>query len=179
MLQKSSIEKTVEVFFINPTKNHCLINISRAVGLAHTSTKKNLTKLVKMGLIKEEIEKKGKRKFPLYKANINTDKFRQHKIIYNLSKLFESGLISFLETKLIPNTIVVFGSYRRGEDVEESDIDLFIETVEEKLDLFLFEKKLNRKIQIHFKKKFTLYPKELKNNIINGIVMHGFLEGYK
>ena len=147
--------------------------------MAHTSVKKNLSQLIKYGLIKEEVQKKGGRKFPVYKAKHESPIFRRYKLIFNLTSLFESGLVDFLEKKLTPNSIVVFGSYRRGEDVEESDIDLFIETIEDQLDLSLFEKKLKRKIQLHFKKDFTLYPRELKNNIINGIVIHGFLEGYK
>ena len=71
MLQKSSMLKTVEIFFVNPNKKHYLMNISRSIGLAHTSVKKNLDKLVKLGLIIGSVEKKGGRKFPLYKANIN------------------------------------------------------------------------------------------------------------
>ena len=80
---------------------------------------------------------------------------------------------------MAPKSIVLFGSYQRGEDIENSDIDLFIESKKEKLDINIFEKKLKRKIELHFKEDFTSYPKELKNNIINGIVLSGFLEGYK
>jgi len=171
--------RTLERFFISPSTEHYLLDISRNIGLAHTSVKKNLDQLIKLGLIKEEVHKKGGRKFPVYKAQHESLLFRRYKSIFNLTSVFESGLVEFLEKKLTPNSIVIFGSYRRGEDVEESDIDLFIETVEEELDMSPFEKKLKRKIQLHFKKDFTLYPRELKNNIINGIVIHGFLEGYK
>ena len=73
----------------------------------------------------------------------------------------------------------MFGSYQKGEDVEDSDIDLFIECKKEELDIKIFEKKLGRNIELHFNENFTSYPKELKNNIINGIVLSGFLEGYK
>ena len=171
--------KTLEVFFISPTREHYLIDISRKIGLAHTSVKRNLAQLVKTGMVKEEVQRKGTRKFPIYKASLENTAFRRYKMIWNLTTLFESGLIDFMEKKLTPNSIVLFGSYRKGEDIEESDIDLFIETIEEELDLSAFEKKLARKIQLHFRKDFTGYPKELKNNIINGIVVHGFLEGYK
>ena len=33
--------------------------------------------------------------------------------------------------------------------------------------------------ELHFNDNFNSYSKELKNNIINGIVISGFLEGYK
>ena len=178
MLQKSSMFRTSEMFFVSPTKKYYLMDISRSIGLAHTSVKKNLDKLVRLGLIIESVEKKGKRKFPFYKANINNRLFKKEKIIYNLSSILDSGIIEFIEEKLMPNSIVLFGSYKRGEDIEDSDIDIFVECKDEKLDLNKFEKKLNRKVQLHFKEKFDLYPKELKNNIINGTVLMGFLEGY-
>ena len=71
---------------------------------------------------------------------------------------------------------MLFGSFQRGEDVEDSDIDLFVEACKMDLDLNSYEKKLNRKIQIHFRKCFGKLPEELKNNIINGIVLYGYLE---
>ena len=179
MLQKSSIMMTAEIFFVNPTKKNYLMEISRKIGLAHTSVKKNLDELVKLGIVVEFVEKKGRRKFPLYKANTDNGLFKEYKMIYNLSSLLESGVIRFIEEKLMPKSIILFGSYQRGEDAENSDIDIFVECKEKKLNLDKFERKLNRNIQLHFKENFNLYPKELKNNIINGIVVGGFLEGYK
>lgn len=179
MLQKSSILRTLEIFFVNPTKKSYLMDISRNIRLAHTSVKKNLDKLVKSGLVIESVERKGGRKFPIYKANADNRLFREYKMIYNLSSLLESGMIRFIEEKLMPKSIIVFGSYQRGEDTEDSDIDIFVECKEEELNLDKFKKKLNRNIQLHFKENFSLYPKELKNNIVNGVVLGGFLEGYK
>ncbi len=179
MLQKSNTLQVLTPFFIEPNKEHYLLDISRTIKLAHTSVKNNLIKLIKEGLIKEEIIKKGKRKFPVYKAIADNKDFKRQKILNNIKSLYDSGIIDFLEKTLAPKAIVLFGSYRRGEDFEESDIDLFIEGIEEKVNLEHFEKILKRKIQLHFKKEFNEYPKELKNNIINGIVLYGFLEGYK
>ena len=179
MLQKSSILKTLEIFFINPTRGYCLMDISKNINLAHTSVKKNLNQLIDSNLIIKTIEKKGKRNFPIYKANITNKSFKKQKILYNLSALTNSKLIEFIEDSLMPKSIVLFGSYRRGEDTASSDIDLFIQCKPSTLNLTKFEKILNRKIQLHFQEKFSNYPIELKNNIINGIVIHGFLEVYK
>lgn len=178
MLQKSSMSGVLEVFFRSPHKEHYLTDISRNIHVAHTSVKKNLQKLVKAGIVQELIEKRGGRRFPLYKANTENKDFKRFKFIYNISSLLESNLIDFIAEKLMPKSIVLFGSYRRGEDTKESDIDLFIECKKEELDLRVFETKLGRKIELHFKEKFNSYPVELKNNIINGIVLRGFLEGY-
>lgn len=179
MLQKSTMLRTLEIFFLNPTKGHYLKDISRKIKIAHTSVKKNLNELVKFGIIKENIEKRGKRKFPIYKADIHNKTFRKYKIIYNISSLIESNLIDFIEEKLSPKSIVVFGSYQKGEDIETSDIDIFVECKKEELSLAKFEKILNRKIELHFNNNFFSYPKELKNNIVNGMVLSGFLVGYK
>lgn len=179
MLQKYTIDKVAEVFYKYPTKEHYLKGISKEINLAHTSVKKHLEELSKLSIIKETILKKGKRIFPVYKADINSKIYRKYKTIYNLISIQESEVIDFLYDKLMPRAIVFFGSFQKGEDIEDSDIDIFVECKKEELDLKKFENKLCRKIQLHFKDNFKDYSKELKNNILNGIVLSGFLEGYK
>jgi len=178
MLQECSMLAVAGVFFTEPTKQHYLMEISKKAGIAHTSVKKYLNQMKRTGIIKETTEEKGKRKFPIYTADLENKEYKKYKKIFNILQLEESGLISFLKDKLMPKTIVLFGSYARGEDIEESDIDIFIEHKKEKTDLTQFEKQLSRKIQLHFKKKFKEYPAELKNNIANGIVLSGYLEAF-
>jgi len=173
MLQKYSLWKTLTVFFIEPTKEHYLMDISRKINLAHTSVKKNLTELVKLGLVKESINKQGTRNFPVYKADMNH--YKTYKKIHN--QLSVEELIEYLNDSLFPKAIVLFGSYQKGEDTENSDIDIFVQCKKTDIELKRFEKKLYRKIQLHFNQEFS-FSKEVKNNIINGIVLKGFLEGY-
>lgn len=167
-----------DVFFTEPTKRHYLIEISRKARLAHTSVKKYLVDMKDLGMIKEASEKKGKRKFPVYTADLESVAYRKYKRVINILKLAESGLVEHLKNKLMPQSIVLFGSYAQGEDIEESDIDIFLECKKKELDLSKFEKQFNRKIELHFKEKFKEYPPELKNNIINGIVLGGYLEAF-
>ena len=155
------------------------MEISRNTGIAHTSTKKNLKVLVKQGIITVEHQKKGVRNFPTYRANLPNKTYKTYKSISNLQFFNDSGLVEYIEERLAPRSIVLFGSYSRGEDTETSDVDLFVECKMEAIDLAAFEKKLKRKIQLHFSDHFASYPKELKNNIINGIVLSGYLEGFK
>lgn len=178
MLQKYTMDKVAEIFYKYPGKEHYLKGISREIKLAHTSVKKHLEKLSKLSIITETTIKKGKRTFPVYKANIGNKTYSRYKSAYNLISMSESGIIDFLYDKLMPKAIVVFGSYQRGEDTEESDVDIFIECKKEEINISQFENKLCRKIQLHFKENFKDYPKELKNNIINGVTLKGFLEGY-
>jgi len=147
--------------------------------LAHTSVKRNLSILVRRNLIISSIIRRGKRKFPVYKANTESREFNKHKKLHNYHAVISSGLVEYLEDIFMPKAIVLFGSYARGEDTEGSDIDIFIEAKREDIDIKQFERKLKRKIELHFKEKFKEYPKELKNSIINGIILQGYLEEYK
>jgi len=171
--------KTASIFFRNPTTLMYLMGISREIRIAHTSVKANLKILVHEKIITEEIEKRGKRRFPAYRANINSQEYRKYKRIYNFSSIIESGLVEYLEEKIMPRSIVLFGSYQKGEDTEKSDIDLFIEAPQSEIEIKSFQKSLQRKIQLYFNESFGALPKELKNNIINGIVLYGDLEVLK
>ena len=91
----------------------------------------------------------------------------------NLFILYDSGVIEFLKNKIMPNSIVLFGSFSRGEDLEESDIDLFIESEIKVIDLKKFEKKLKRKINLNFNSNINNLKKPFLNNLINGIVLYG------
>ena len=104
-----------------------------------------------------------------------TEEFKLYKRNDILIRLQKSGLIEFLVDTFIPDTIVLFGSASRGEDIEESDIDLFIVAKEKEIDLKDFGKCLKRNISIHFEEKISDVPKELLNNIANGVVLYGYL----
>ena len=84
-------------------------------------------------------------------------------MVYNISSLLESNLIKYIQEKLMPKSIVLFGSYSRGEDLEESDIDLFVECKKENIDVSGFERKLKRRIQMHFNSDFSGYPSDRKS----------------
>jgi len=178
MLQKCSLIRVASIFFNEPTKEHYLLGISRDIGLAHTSTKRYLDELKKKGIIKQRIEKKGKRMFPVYIANLDNSDFRKYKKIYNLYLIESSGLADFIKGEVMPKSLVLFGSFARGEDIESSDIDIFVESKKKDLDISHFENMLNRKLQLHFKEHLKDYPRELKNNIANGIVLGGYLEAF-
>lgn len=66
--------------------------------------------------------------------------------------------------------------HQGGEDLKESDIDLFLLCKEKKLDLSKYEKQLKRKVNLFFKDNFGDLSKELKNNILNGVILKGYLK---
>ena len=105
----------------------------------------------------------------------NYTKFLQSSIM--IKRLFTTGLIEYIEIQLVPSVIIIFGSIRKGEYVKESDIDLFAETIKNiDLDLSRFEKKIGHKIHLFTKQDVNDLPKELFNNVINGIKISGYLK---
>lgn len=95
----------------------------------------------------------------------------------NLKILYETGLIDFLEEKHPSSTIILFGSYSRGDDTIKSDIDIAIINNKEKIiKLTEFEKKLQKKIIINYYQSINEIHKNLRENILNGIILSGGIE---
>lgn len=96
------------------------------------------------------------------------------KRIENLNSLYESGFVTFLANEFPGSTIILFGSYSFGEDTNESDIDIaIIDAREKEIILSNFEKELSRKIILQFYKDFSNIHKNLKESILNGIILKG------
>ena len=165
ILQECSLWKVAEVFFIEPTKVHFVKEISRKVDLAHTSVNKHLSTLLEMGLIKKT---KGDI-YSGFKATRENEDFIFQKKLDNLIILRESGLTKELSDKY-PKNMILFGSFNKGEDIESSDIDLFIDSKKFKINLDKFEKYLNRKIHLIFKEEVS---KSLMSSIENGSIVYG------
>lgn len=177
MKRKNIKEKIREYFFINPTAKLRVREIERVLDLPLPSIIRYCKELEKEGIL--AIQKTGNVVF--YTANRTHENYLLEKKLYNIKSLYVSGLIEFLKTDLINPVIILFGSYSKGEDIEKSDIDLYIETSSKKeLLLKKFESKLKRKIQI-FKHKSINEIKNihLSNNIINGVILNGFIEVFK
>ena len=95
----------------------------------------------------------------------------------NLKNIYLSGLSDYLEKELAGATVILFGSYSNGEDTNTSDIDIaVIERKDKTIDLEKYEKILNRRININFYDSWKKIHENLKNNILNGILLHGGVE---
>lgn len=162
-------------FFEEPNREFHIRELARILKINHMTAKKYLEQLKKEGLLLETESKYVKN----YRANIDNEKFREYKRFFNIQNLIDSGLINFLDREFAYPTIVVFGSFEKGEDSINSDIDIFIlsETKKE-LNLEQFAKKLKRKIQLHvfsekeYEKLKKINP-YLVNNLANGRVLRG------
>lgn len=176
MLKKDNINRVLELFFDNPIPEGIgfqLREISREIKLAPKSVKLYLEELEKENLI---IKKEHRiHKYPVYYANRDNNYFKFLKRLNILTRIKESGLLDYINDICMPEVIILFGSASKGEDIEESDIDLYVQCDEKKLDLIKYEKKLKRKMSIFFEKNFDKLSEELKQNIINGDKLKGYL----
>ena len=177
MLQSYNKWSVLRVFFIDPSPSgdgFQLREISRKVRLAPNSVKRYLEELEKEGLVTKS--KHRIHNYPVYHANRDNEKFSFLKKIDILISLEASGLLDYLQNECTPDAIILFGSASRGEDLKHSDIDIFLLCKERKLDLQIYEKKLKRTTSLHFASKFNTLPKELRNNILNGIILKGYIK---
>ena len=112
-------------------------------------------------------------------VSFNRDEPRaiQKKRTENLSNIYSSGMLEGLESPLAGATLILFGSYAKGEDTSTSDIDLaVIGRKERSLDLERYEKILHRRINVNFYHSLKAIHQHLRNNILNGIVLLGSVE---
>ncbi len=173
MEQKCSLWKVFDVFADEPLKIHFIKEISRKIDLAPTSVRNRLGHLLNQKLV---IKKKGERFFG-FVANRDNRDFLFYKMLSNIAKLKESGLLDFLISSLYPHVVVVYGSYLRGEDIESSDIDLLIiSKSKKKLALEKFEKILKRSVHLMIEEGLNKLTPELRGEVINGLVLYGYLK---
>ena len=172
MLQYYSTYKTLQEFFDFPRKSFQLRELSRNINLAQVSVMNHVNKLVKEGLIVRE--EKGI--YPSYRANRENEEFKLLKKQNIILRLHKIGFIKHVDEKIKPNCIVLFGSAARGEDTENSDLDMFIQAAVVDLKLGEYEELLKRKINILFEHNLKDISRELLNNIINGEILYGYLK---
>lgn len=172
MIEKYSRYRILQEFFFSPRKEFQMREISRNTKISQPSVINHLKALIKENLIIKE--KKGI--YPAYRANRENESFKIYKKADFILQINQIGLVDYIYDSCLPNTIILFGSASKGEDIEESDIDLFIQSPEKKLNLEKYEKLLNKEISLFFKEDFSKLSNELKNNIINGTVIRGYLK---
>ncbi len=179
LMIESSLQRVLEVLFKYPDKEFSLSDLAKEAGVAKAHIGSILEDLEKADFIK--IEKLSK--IWRIKANRQSWNFIKSKMVYNLNFIYQSGLAEFLNEKFNnPKSIVLFGSFRKGEDITNSDIDIAVELEEineyetiSLRELADIEKFINRKIQIHLFNKKNV-DINVFNSIANGIVLSGFLE---
>lgn len=129
---------------------------------------KLLEELKEKQLLRKEIDKKH---YCFY-ANKESEDFKDLQRMYYRKKL--NDLIKHIDRETISPLIILFGSIAKAEAKKQSDIDIAIITPTQKtIDVKKFESTLKRNIQLFNFKNLDDIPTELKNNILNGYILHG------
>lgn len=168
-------QEILRLLFVKAGESFNARGLAKNLEVSQTAILKSFPTLERETLIRVRQDSESKR----WSIELNRD--NQNAIFLkraeNLKMLYESGLANLLYEKLPGALIILFGSYSYGTDTFDSDIDIAVIGVRAKnIDLKRFESILNRKISLQFYGKISEIHKNLKNNIMNGIVLKGVIE---
>ena len=152
--------------------------IARALNVTPTAVSKSLLVLEKEHIIK--VKKHGKMNLVIVEFNRDNARAIQLKRAENLKLIYESGVFDLLYNEFPGCTLILFGSYSRGEDVytgeeeNRSDIDIAVIGAKGKgVGMAKFDKLLERAINLNFYGSWGEIHENLKDNLLNGIVLSG------
>ncbi len=165
-------------FFAYPSKEFSLNDLARHLNISKTVANKVVEQLSSEGFLNVRIIGR----LWLISVNPAHQYARTRKIPFHLKCVYESGIVEWVR-KNVPNakSVILFGSYRKGDDTEESDIDIAVEiaggTQRKKISLVAKDigYRKNVPIQVHIFSRKNV-DVNLFNNIANGILLEGFLE---
>ncbi len=123
----------LELFIKNPYERYYLRETSRILDISPMTVKRAFDLLVKERLLAREEFKNQ----ILFRANMNSPAFKHMKIAYNLAWLEKKDVVEFLKEKLTGlSSLILYGSYAKGENDEKSDIDLLAISISPKKRTF-------------------------------------------
>jgi len=174
-----TLNKCLVWFYAYPRSKIGLTNLAKSINSSKTATKQIVEDLVQIQFLTKEIVGRAW----LLSANQKHPYFITKKIPYNLRTIYESGILDAVY-QAVPSAraIILFGSYRWGTDIEDSDIDIGVEVVDNEellihrlgiIEQLGYRKKVPVNLHIFSRNKIDL---NLFVNIANGIVLDGFLE---
>ncbi len=172
MFTNNNTYKILKKFLEDPLEEFGLRELSRLVNISPASVKNHLLILQKENLIKQITRKNS----PLYQAKRDTQEFKTAQKLHIIHQLEATKTLSYLQQTLAPKTIILYGSHAKGDAIKSSDIDLFIMGKQTKINLTKYENLLNKPLHLIFENSLSQISPELKSNIINGIVLRGYLQ---
>jgi predicted nucleotidyltransferase len=167
--------RVLKLFFAGPGKQLHIREVARQTGLSPRGTQMILESLRKEGLLISESNNVVNN----YRGNFDDKRFVGLKRSLNLYSMYSSGLIQFLEKHYrMPECIILFGSYAKGEDMPQiSDIDIAVVTEMKRLpDLHNFQVTLGKSISLHLIENIKDQNANFINSLANGVVLSGYME---
>ena len=168
-------QEILRVLFVKLGDVMTMRQIAQLLSVSPPAVAKALPGLAEKEYVKLAQDKETKR----WSVELNRDSPRavQLKRVDNLKQVYESGLADMLIREFAGGTIILFGSFSRGEDTLSSDIDIaVIGRKEKEVDLEKFNLLIERTINVQFYYSFEKIHKHLRENLCNGIVLAGGVE---
>lgn len=174
---KNSLEMEIILSLIK-NKAH-LREIARTLNESHSTLLRKLNELIKENVV--DYKKEGKNKIFFIKNNLKSKNYVYSSEIYKLSKLLKKYpelniILEDIKKNTPKGMIVLFGSYAKGNPKQDSDIDIYIETMNNEIKHKIQE--LNSKISIKIG-KFDTNSLLIKEIIKNHVIIRGVEEFYE
>ena len=171
--------KLLSFFFCFPVIEITLNGLVSATKISKSSAQRAVGVLIKEGFLNKKVIGKSW----LLSCNQKHPYNFSRKIAYFLWLILDSKMVYTLRRHYpSAKALVLFGSYRKGDNAEGSDIDIAVELVQETalkivdfavFDSLGYQKNVLVRVHVFSRKKIT---STLFTNIANGIVLDGFLE---
>lgn len=133
------------------------------IRISPPTASKTLKDFEKNGLLLSE----NKGIYIYFRANRENFVFRE--ILKSYWYIVLNPLTENLHETIAFKRIILFGSLVKAENNLKSDVDLYLESEPKNIDTKEIEKKLNRKVQLHFLN--SMKNENLKKNIEQGIII--------
>ena len=172
-------QKVLVWFFSFPDRQIGLSDLSLALGISKTTAHRVVDQLVGEGFLAVEVIGR------VWRISCNMDHVYNfsRKVAYNFMMVYESCILPEVhKVARNPRAVVLFGSYRKGDDNEKSDIDIAVEVLGNDelrivdvgvIPMFGYRRNVAVNLYVFSRNKVDL---NMFSNIVNGIVLEGFME---
>lgn len=159
--------KTLKFMCENSGMDFTGSDVQKALGISRVGVFLAMRQLIKEGFVRNH----ARGKLGIYSADLSNPAVKQFKVLINIMEL--KGMVEALKDRVI--SITLYGSRSRGEDMSDSDADIFIISHNpENTREILKKMKIKRKIQaviktpvdmVSFKQKEAVYSNEVARGI--------------
>jgi DNA-binding transcriptional ArsR family regulator len=119
MFQESNTAALAQVLFEEPESEFSVRELAEKAEVSPSTASRKLDALVENG-----VAERNRSRGSIIVSAPDSQAFRDRKLSFNLWKLAESGVVQELWNESAPEAVVLFGSFSKGEDTHQSDVDL-------------------------------------------------------
>ncbi|MDD4878340.1 MAG: nucleotidyltransferase domain-containing protein [Candidatus Nanoarchaeia archaeon] len=162
----------------SPLKQWHFNELVKESKLTRAVANKWLNRYVKDGFLRR-VKEKGK--FPYFISGMDNPIYISRKKLMAIEQVFKSGLAEHLLSLKDAKSVILFGSFARGDWHKDSDIDIFIYGKSKGFDKSKYELKLKRQIELHLfenKAELNQVKSGMLKNVLNGYVLKGQMQDF-